>query len=75
MDQRQRQDLDAHITRSDDAHAENTTAMAVDVVTRRWAHQVWELRQIGQFLIAPELDEVNEVRAEYELPPLTYDDV
>lgn len=42
----------------------------VDVITRRWAHQLY-----GLPLPAANLDELNAVRAQYELPALTWEDV
>lgn len=74
MDEGQKRDLDRHITRSDD-DVGNSVAMAIDLITRRWAHQVADVRLTGQFLVDPTLEEVNEVRAEYDLAPLNFDDL
>lgn len=47
----------------------------VNEITTRWAHQVAEMVQVGQFLVAPTLEEVNSIRRRYSLTPLTMRDV
>ena len=47
-----------------------THAGVVDIITRRWAHQLFHIP-----LPSANLDEVNQVRATYQLPALTWEDV
>lgn len=54
---------------------EDDTRNVVNELTTRWAHQVAEILQVGEFLVPPTLEEVNAIRQRYNLTPLSLRDV
>lgn len=52
-------------------------APIIDTLTRRWAHNLVDVPEYWETdaIPGPTFDEVNEVRAEYRLPPLSPSDV